>query len=63
MTLPHFRPTTSLLSQNDGAKLEAFEAHDDHLQKIYSTARESNTDADSLEMNIHSLIQSLAAYP
>ncbi|KAG1764571.1 hypothetical protein EV702DRAFT_1215374 [Suillus placidus] len=49
----------SLLLQNDGAKLAAFEAHDDHLQKTYSTAHENNTDIDLLETNIHSLIQSL----
>ncbi|KAG2750111.1 hypothetical protein P692DRAFT_20446695 [Suillus brevipes Sb2] len=53
----------SLLSQNDGAELAAFEAHDDHLQKTYSTAHEINTDVDSLETNIHSLIQSLGFDP
>ncbi|KAG1831857.1 hypothetical protein EV424DRAFT_1313769 [Suillus variegatus] len=53
----------ALLSQNGGAELAAFEAHDDHLQKSYSTAHEINTDVDSLETNIHSLIQSLGFDP
>jgi heat shock transcription factor len=53
----------SLLSPSGGAELAAFEAHDDHLQKTYSTAHEINTDVDSLETNIHSLIQSLGFDP
>ncbi|KAG2063407.1 hypothetical protein BDR04DRAFT_1111567 [Suillus decipiens] len=53
----------SLLSQNGGVELANFEAHDDHLQKTYSTAHEINTDVDSLETNIHSLIQSLGFDP
>ncbi|KAG1782428.1 hypothetical protein EV702DRAFT_381435 [Suillus placidus] len=53
----------SLLSQSGGAELAAFEAQDDHLQKTYSTAHEINTDVDSLETNIHSLIQSLGFDP
>ncbi|KAG1761581.1 hypothetical protein EDD22DRAFT_779612 [Suillus occidentalis] len=56
-------PGSYSLSQNDGAELAAFEAHDDHLQKTYSTAHEINTDVDSLETNIHSLIQSLGFDP
>jgi heat shock transcription factor len=53
----------SLLPPSGGAELAAFEAHDDHLQKTYSTAHEINTDVDSLETNIHSLIQSLGFDP
>ncbi|KAG2150647.1 uncharacterized protein EDB93DRAFT_1249657 [Suillus bovinus] len=53
----------SATNASDGAELAAFEAHDDHLQKTYSTAHEINTDVDSLETNIHSLIQSLGFDP
>jgi heat shock transcription factor len=56
-------PSPYSLSQSGGADLAAFEAHDDHLQKTYSTAHEINTDVDSLETNIQSLIQSLGLDP
>ncbi|KAG1756846.1 uncharacterized protein EDB91DRAFT_1262399 [Suillus paluster] len=53
----------SLLPPSGGGDLAPFEAHDDHLQKTYSSAHEINTDVDSLETNIHSLIQSLGFDP
>lgn len=56
-------PGSYSLPQSGGADLAAFEAQDDHLQKSYSTAHEINTDVDSLETNIHSLIQSLGLDP
>ncbi|KAG0707827.1 hypothetical protein DFH29DRAFT_1053508 [Suillus ampliporus] len=53
----------SLLPPSGGGDLAPFEAHDEHLQKSYSSAHEINTDVDSLETNIHSLIQSLGFDP
>ncbi|KAG2157021.1 hypothetical protein DEU56DRAFT_750230 [Suillus clintonianus] len=53
----------SLLPQSGAGDLAPFAEHDDHLQKTYSSAHEINTDVDSLETNIHSLIQSLGFDP
>jgi heat shock transcription factor len=53
----------SLLPSSGDGDLAPFEAHDEHLQKTYSSAHEISEDVDELQTNIHSLLHGLGFDP
>jgi heat shock transcription factor len=53
----------SLLPSSGGGDLATFEAHDEHLQKSYSSAQEIDADVDGLQADVDSLIQHLGIDP
>lgn len=59
----HTDYTGALLPSSGDGDLAPFEAHDEHLQKTYTSTHEISEDVDELQANIHSLLHGLGFDP